>query len=77
MYHYMKRCVLVLDRISLNPFVPSSYSLSSLPSLLLLQKKREREKEREREKYRSIGKWMKKVVGVWKSEKSAWYLRVE
>jgi hypothetical protein len=53
MYHYWKGCVLVLVRISLNPFVPSSYSLSSLPSLLLLQKERERERKRERE--RNIG----------------------
>ena len=72
MYHYWKGCVLVLARISLNPHPYLTIHLISLPLLLLLQKMRERvkERERERERDRSIGKWMEKVVGVWKRAQS-------
>ena len=46
MYHYWKRCVLVLARILLTPFVPSLLSLLSLPSLLLHKILEGKEKER-------------------------------
>jgi hypothetical protein len=55
---YFTQPVCILTDFSLIP-PPSSSSSEN-------QRERMRERERERERDRSIGKWMEKVVGVWK-----------